>query len=265
MSQLLKKFLRSIPTGRLLSVLFSGNRYSYLAWEEFLQRFSKLILKVIWKYESDYDKVMEAYLFICEKLTNNDFEVLKKYNDDFDHASPKFSTWLMAVSKNICVDLYRKSNGRKRYPKGIRRLSKEDRLFFELYYWKGLPVDEIAKTMGLTNGTHGNAISDSLNRINDALVRTPKTPKTVQMVAFNESRYIVSDELEEPDLNAQMETWIETLPANEKLILRLRFWENLSAREIAEILDIEPYVKVYTMIKSSLKKLREKKEGDGIS
>ena len=58
---------------------------------------------------------------------------------------------------------------------------------------------------------------------------------------------------------------LKTLPANEKLILRLRFWENLSAREIAEILDIEPYVKVYTMINSSLKKLREKKEGDGIS
>lgn len=264
MSQLLKKFLRGITTSGLLSVLFSGNRYSYFAWEEFLRRFSKLILKVIWKYENDYDKVMEAYLFICEKLTYNNFAVLRKYRDDFDHASPKFITWLMAVTKNICVDLYRKSNGRRRYPKSIQRLPREDRLFFELYYWKGLPMTEIAETLGLNNGIKGNAISDKLNTINDALIRTPKTPEVVKTIVFDESTFPVNNDLEESDPTAEMEKWIEELPVTEKIILRLRFWENLSAREIAEILDIEPYVKVYTMINSSLKKLRVKKERDGI-
>ena len=125
-------------------------------------------------------------------------------------------------------------------------------------------MTEIAETLGLNNGIKGNAISDKLNTINDALIRTPKTPEVVKTIVFDESTFPVNNDLEESDPTAEMEKWIEELPVTEKIILRLRFWENLSAREIAEILDIEPYVKVYTMINSSLKKLRVKKERDGI-
>jgi DNA-directed RNA polymerase specialized sigma24 family protein len=54
--------------------------------------------------------------------------------------------------------------------------------------------------------------------------------------------------------------WFETssrrLSDQERLAIRLRFWEDLTAAEIGSILKIQPLRKVYTLLENSLKKLQ---------
>ena len=123
-SRILKIFIKRLSTEKLLRVLFNDNDLSEIAWEEFLKRYSKLILKVCWKFEKDYDKVMQQYLFTCEKLAENNYSLLKKFNSDFNEKSPKFTTWLVVVARNICIDYYRIQHGRKRFPAAIAESSK---------------------------------------------------------------------------------------------------------------------------------------------
>ena len=146
-----RKFLYSyISDNSLIKKLQGEDENSELLWHEFLNRFSKLILKVIWQFESDYDEVMEKYLQICTKLTNGNFSIIRKFKITGDTVSPKFSTWLVTVVRNLCVDLHRAKHGRKRIPKVISRLSETEQEIFRLYYWKGLSIEEIYRFPRIT-------------------------------------------------------------------------------------------------------------------
>ena len=58
------------------------------------------------------------------------------------------------------------------------------------------------------------------------------------------------------------EKWIAKLPEEEKIIIRLKFWENLSAREIADIVGLENEQKVYSMLRNIFKTLKKDAERD---
>ena len=234
--------LKRLSIEKLLSLLFTEDKTSVKAWEEFLKRYSKLILKVCWKFEKDYDKVMQRYLYVCEKLIENDFKILKQYNTDFNEQAPKFSTWLIVVTRNICIDYYRQQTGRRRYPAAVATLSKEDKLFFELYYWKGHSLQEISETLNLYSQAETETADDKLERINSLLLRAPKIYPKTELVPFNEQTFISDSENEhseaELNIDEKINDWIRKLPDNERVIIRLRFWDGLSAREIADILNI---------------------------
>lgn len=260
-SRILKIYLKKSSLEKLLHFLFSNNDLSGYAWEEFLKRYSKLILKVCWKFEKEYDKVMQQYLFVCEKLVENDFSLLKNFSFDFNEKSPKFTAWLIVVARNICIDYYRTQHGRKRYPAGIANLPKDDKQFFELYYWKGSSLGEISEIMNLYADSNKETAFDKLERINSLLVRTPELQLKTEYISFNEQRILPYEDLSnEIDFVEGMENWIADLSSLEKIIVRLRFWDGLTAREISEVLNISPYNKVYSILNKALKTLRERSE-----
>ena len=258
-----KILIKNYGTEKLLAALFDNSERSETAWEEFLRRYSRLILKVCWKYEKDYDKVMQRYVYACERLIDNDFHLLKKYNTDFMDRTPKFSNWLIAVVRNICVDYYRKLNGRKRYPAAVAQLSDEDKMFFKLYYWKGLSLTEIGETMNLSSLSSGENAGEKLERINSHLLRTPKRENDVEFVAFDDEIYYTAGDNETDNYDDKINEWISKLSPVEKIAVRLRFWDGLTAREISEVLQIKPYNKVYSILNTALRILRSKSENDG--
>lgn len=259
-TRILKILLRNSGTEKLLQALFNGDNLSEIAWEEFLKRYSKLILKVCWKFDKDYDKVMQQYLFTCEKLADNNFSLLKKYNSDFNRDKPKFSTWLAVVARNICIDNYRKKSGRKRYPAAVENLSEEDKSIFELYYWKGLSLREITETLNLHLPGRIETVNQKLDRINSLLSRSPGIRDQIHLVPYNDQAIGKEDEMDENNYDEKIAKWVSGLPDIEKIVIRLRFWEGLSAREISEICRITPYNKVYSILNKSLKLLREMSE-----
>ena len=91
--------------------MFDGNdKNAADAWAYFLNKYSKIILKVIRSYTNNYDEVMDKYLFVCNKISENNFSLLKKYNYN-DKRKAKLSTWLTVVVRNLCVDQFRKNHG----------------------------------------------------------------------------------------------------------------------------------------------------------
>ena len=261
----LKIFFKKYGTGKLLGLLFADNEHSQAAWEEFLGRYSGLILKVCWKYEKDYDKVMQRYLYVCERLVENQFRLLKKFNSDFKDSTPKFSNWLISVVRNICIDFHRKEHGRNRYPAAILQLPEEDRQFFKLYYWKGMTLSEITETLNLSEGNAEENASEKLDRINSLLLREPQKKMKAEFIRFNEEIYDPGDYWENEDYEGKINGWIAELSPAEKIVVRLRFWNGLKAREISDILKIKPYNKVYSILNSALKELREKSKNNGTS
>ena len=61
------------------------------AWVEFLDRYAQLIMNTASQIEYEQDGVNDCFLFVCEKLNDNGFRRLLKFNA---RGSAKFRTWL---------------------------------------------------------------------------------------------------------------------------------------------------------------------------
>ncbi|MEO7503532.1 MAG: sigma-70 family RNA polymerase sigma factor [Gemmatimonadaceae bacterium] len=79
------------------------------AWTEFLKRYSGLILHVARSTRGDHDSVMDRYLFVLEALRKNECRRVRAYSNSGRGA---FSTWLVAVTRRLCIDEHRRRFGR---------------------------------------------------------------------------------------------------------------------------------------------------------
>ena len=244
----------------------SGNNKEEL-WKEFLHRFTKLILKIIWQVEKDKDRVMDKYLWVCTKLAANNFYILRKFNEGSKDRTPKFTTWLVAVVRNLCIDEHRSTFGRKRLPKALLKLNDTDRKIFELYFRKSYSIDEIENTMSLQEGI----VNESLERIEELLKSSRESiyvvNKSTEFISLDDLK-LISESTSADNLDSLeflTEQWIVKLSEEEKIIVRLKFWEDLGVKDIAKILGYKSVQKVYAVLRNALKFLRKEAEGDVIN
>lgn len=227
-----------------------------------MRRYSNFILKVVWEFETDPDEAMEKYLYVCSHLAANDRAILRKFQQAYGPGkAPRFTSWLYAVVRNLCIDAYRAAQGRRRYPRAVARLSDYDRRVFELYYWEGYAVDQIEH---LTAGRHpGETVAEALARIEAVLTRRAKE-RAVQahrrpVVSYEDGMPTAETNGPEDSIfspASRIEHWLAELSEEEQLIVRLRFWEDLSGPEIARVLGIEPSHRVYRALRKALDHLR---------
>lgn len=234
--------------------LFSGGRESESAWRAFLRQYSNLFLKVIWQFEHEHDEAMEKYLFVCSRLAANGFALLRKYDTSLE-TRPSLAAWLTVVVRNLCVDQHRAKHGRRRYPKALLRLSEYDRKVFELYYWKRYSIEEIEHQI---QDNRNGGVASSLLRIEEVLTHasahlaaTASPPVTL---SYDENMLVPVDDDDMPDTDVH--AWLASLPKQERLVVRLRFWEDLTAKEIAAMMKIVPEQRVYSILRSALGRLR---------
>lgn len=238
----------------ILGKLLSESRSVAPAWEDFLKSYSYLFLKVIWQFEKDHDKVMETYLYVCTKFSEKDFAILRKFRREYGENPPKFTTWLGAVVRNMCVDVFRMSKGRRRYPKALLGLSPLDRKVFELHYWQGYSLDDVSDIL---NSRHNGAAQRAIGRI-QRFVRSSRSSEPT-IVPFDDARaYDIRENSKEQHDSDKLEEWLSLLDPRSRLILRLRFWEDMSAADIARTLQISPMSRVYALLQTALKTIRER-------
>ena len=79
------------------------------AWSELLNEFSNLIRHVARQLGGDADAVMDSYAAVLQALRANDFHRLRQFRYD---GRGKFSTWLVAVTRRVCIDKHRRLYGR---------------------------------------------------------------------------------------------------------------------------------------------------------
>ena len=81
------------------------------ALEAFIQQHSRLIMHAARSLGGGYDAAMDRYAHVLDQLRSDDFRRLRGYGTQ---AGTKFSTWLVVVSRRICVDYHRSLYGRQR-------------------------------------------------------------------------------------------------------------------------------------------------------
>src|SRR5690348_7962664 len=81
------------------------------AWAEFIQVHHRLLIHVARSTsgQRDEDAAMDAYTFILDRLRENDFRRLRAFVAD---GRSTFVTWLVVVTKRLCIDFARARYGR---------------------------------------------------------------------------------------------------------------------------------------------------------
>lgn len=184
------------------------------AWSRFVNEYSRLLLFVARRNTPDHDAAMDAYTFVLEKLREHELRRLRGYAAD---GRGKFTTWLVVVSRRLCMDFYRHRYGRPANPNDAD--------------------GERSARRRLVDLTVSNA--------DDSLDSQPADDNP-------------DDNLRRGELERALDVAMKDLPAPDRLLLKMRFHDDLSAAEIASILSFASPFHVYRRLKHVLAALRER-------
>jgi RNA polymerase sigma factor (sigma-70 family) len=237
--------------GRVLNELL--DRDPRAAWDLLVEECSDLILGVIARYTRDSDRRMDAYLYVLEQLKAQDFRRLRHYGEGVGFRPCTFATWLKLVVRNLYFDWFRHEHGRKSLPKEIQKMGRIEQRAFKLLYWEGYSAQEAFEVLrGENSSLRFGEFVQKLARVEERL--SPINRAKIRR-DFDRARRPLSldDDKEGPPLEARAEVrtptpedetavaergqalWnlIAELPAEDRLLVRLRFFEGLTAKQIA--------------------------------
>lgn len=243
------------------------------AWTEFLQDYSPLILQVIRSFERDPDHVSDCFLFVCEQLSRHGFRRLRRFRPE---GPARFSTWLRAVVRNLCFDWHRQEFGRERVFQSIARLSTLDQEVFRCLYEGGATAEAAFLRLRprfpqLTR----EQVGESKDRIEGSL--TPRQRWVLSVRAFRTESASFEQPEEEgaaqgeiPDFRPDPETdaiseekrtslakALSRLPARDRLLVRLRYEQDLTLAQIARLLGLGDPQSADRLLRKVLDRLRE--------
>jgi RNA polymerase sigma factor (sigma-70 family) len=247
-------------------------RDPHQAWAAFLEEYSVLIFQVARYFERDLDRASDCFQFVCEKLCEGRFRRLLRFKPE---GSASFSTWLRAVVRNLCLDWRRKEFGRPRRFRSISRLSGFDQEVFSCVYERGFSAEE---TLQLLRSRFPDVTSErvveSRERIEQELTtkhrwllgirssrRAPVANTTFEGVAA--APLDITDPRPNPEAQAlfaerrgALDRALDHLSKRERLLMRLRFEEELTLEQIAKLLDLGNAQRADRQIKEVLARLR---------
>ena len=219
-------------------------------------------------FEKDEDHVADCLLFVCEKLCRNRFRRLRRYQVN---GPATFATWLHAVVRNLCLDWHRKEFGRHRVSQSIARLSTVDQAVFRCSYDQGMSSEGTFVSLRprfprLTR----EMVEDSLERIRNSLTHRQLWLLSLRMRGYEAQRRHseLSSQIPAPDadpetlasLNERREVLrraVARLPGDDRLLLRLRFEQDLTLQQVANIMRLGDTQRVDRRIRDVLTRLRK--------
>ena len=238
------------------------------AWIEFLDRYSQLIMNAVNQFEYGQDRINECFLFVCEKLNDDGFRRLLNFNT---RGTAKFRTWLGTVVFNLCVDWHRKEFGRVTLLPAISALPAFDQSVYCLVIEQGMNKEDSFQTLRADfPDLSRELVATSVGRIYSLL--TPR--QRWQISVRNRSRKQArgnphQDQVERlpdpgtgPEMEAQTQQELEALqkaisqlPANQRLLLKLRFQEGLSLKKIVQLKQLGDTNRAWRHIQAAINAL----------
>ena len=192
------------------------------AWSEFLKRHNSYLIKTTRFLSRDYDGAMDRYRYVLEELRRDDFKRLRGYATD---PRSRFSTWLVAVVRRLCVDYERKRYGRTRESvSGVTREARTTRRRL---------LDLLAEEL-------------HPGRVRDESVSSPE------------------QQMREAELVDALESAVAELGPDDRLLLKLRFEDELPVSKIARVMQLPSVFHVYRRLKPILAELRRRLKETGI-
>jgi len=242
-------------------------------WEEFLHEYSPILYQVARAYTTDTDSAADCYLHICEQLARNNFRRLRKFRSD---GKASFTTWLRVVARNLCFDWHRKQTGRFRPFKSIQSLSQLEVEIYMCRFERGLsPEQTLAELRPTSPGLDlaqltevEKQIETSLNSRQRWILQVRRNPAStatsiltaedgeeeisrVADVRLNQEELIATEQQ-----HAQISKYVATLPKFERLLIQMRFEQELSLDEIARLTGLGDAQRAHRHIAAALKKIR---------
>ena len=257
---------------QILDRLDSQNAHE--AWSEFLEEYSAAIFQVICHFEPDPDNASDCFQFVCEQLIRNRFRRLRQFKTD---GTAKFSTWLRAVIRNLCIDWHRKETGRLRPFRSISKLSAFDQQVFRLLYERGVSTEEGLQLLipAFPNATEERVI-ESRQRIETGLTpqqrwllstRVARSHEAAFPADLDDARSNVPDPRANPEAQAMLKERyrnlmrkLNRLSDQDRLLVHLRFEQELTLDQIAKLLQLGNAQRVDRQLKQILLQLRQ--DGD---
>jgi RNA polymerase sigma factor (sigma-70 family) len=195
-----------------------------IAWEQFVRIHSRLLLYAARSLGRDYDGSMDRYTFVLERLRAEDFHRLRTYASD---GRTRFTTWLLVVTRRLCLDHYRQRYGRTNSNPAEDKLSSRDR-------------------------AARRRLADSIvESIDPALLDDRNHPGAQQ-------------ELESSQVQTHLNAALGALGPRDRLLLKLRFEDDLPAREIGGIMGFATPFHVYRRLNRLLAGLRAALHKSGV-
>ncbi|MCB1024378.1 MAG: hypothetical protein KDB79_08310 [Acidobacteria bacterium] len=263
----------SIPDEELVKLF---QHEPFRAWDLFCEKHSDLIYGILRRMGFDHDGAMERFVYVCEKLCENDFRRLRdvKYVGDEGDLTP----WIRQVVKNFCVNWAWSESGRKRLLSDAAEMPERDQRIFQLYFWQGKTPFEIYEALRLEHDKEvelgdvfdaleniaGHLSQKKLWRLISGIYRQRKMLSLDHSPAETGKAFEVIDtrsknpekELHTKEDSEQVKRALGTLSTREKIVIRIRYEEGLSFGEIAEMLNWESREAV-NLHKSAIYKLRK--------
>lgn len=240
------------------------------AWANFIDCFAPLIMQTVRQFEYEHDRSNECFLFVCEKLIDKNFRRLLSFNPN---DGCFFATWLSTVTFNLCVDWHRKVFGRVSMLPAISALPAFDQAVFRHRYERRLAMDTCFLLLkeefpDLTRQQLANAVS----RVHKVLtprqrwrmslgVRGKKwadsTDHTVKTDDLPGAEPWPESEVQDQQELASLERALSLLPANQRFLIRLRFHQGLTLKEVARLTQLGDPFRARRHIQAALKALAE--------
>ena len=243
------------------------------AWIEFLARYSDHIYKSAYLMTSDSDLAAECYLYACEKLCANNFKRLLSFRLQ---GPAKFETWLSVVARNLYLDCLRSRFGRKRLFRSLQRLPQFETEVFRLRVELGMSLDEtVANLRPLHPNLTASEVQDAETRVQRTL--SPRQRWLLQQQSAQREPMALDAggdgnaiSIESPDPapspeiellaredRERLEEGMTRLAPEERLLVRLRFEEDLTLSEIAKLTESGDAQKVHYRLTAAIAKLRD--------
>ena len=258
------------------------------AWEVFLLQYSAILYQSVQASMQDADEIADCFVYACEQLAKDDFRRLLRFKPD---GAASFTTWLRVVARNLCFDWQRKVHGRPRPFKSVQGLSALELAAYHSRYERRLSRDETLE--GLRANWPATKMDDLIemeNRIENFLnplqrwILNTRQQGRVEITSWSDSEDSepVTAELIDPAPNPEaivlddqqrttLHECLAVLSDEERLVVRLRFDEELSLKEISRLIGLGDPQRVHRLLSAILHKLheamgnmRERKTGDHV-
>ncbi len=245
-------------------------------YQELLDRYTPVLLRMIRRFLSDPDEIMETYTAICERLRSSDYLALRRFR-----VGSELTPWLSVVVANACRDRFRKHRVVSAPQSVITQLTEFQRYVFRYYYQEQLPHEEIAE---LIQSRHGlpctvSSVVEALETI-DGLLSVNKRWHLLAALRANRPMVSFEDMAEAgiepvdrativdysgdgaPDLerSEHLNAALQSLEAEDQLLVLLRFEHGMRAEQIARVMQFDNQKYVYTRLRTIVNRLRRRLE-----
>jgi RNA polymerase sigma factor (sigma-70 family) len=240
------------------------------AWQWFLSSYAGPIYATIKLFSRDSDDQGDCFLFICEKLVDKRYRRLLAFKPD---GRARFSTWLRAVVRNLCLDWLRSRYGRKQTFRSIASEGQLEREIFRYVFQHRLGLEQAwlelqASGVSLSFDEfeeHAVRIQNLLTSRQLWLLSTANTKlSSIDEDAEGNTPIDVPDSALGPedtlllaDIHESVSKTVETLEEADRLLIRLRYAQELGLAEIAGLLGLKDAQTADRRIREALERLRQ--------